>query len=690
MTLSFEDLFYSHLVGVTCEVGGQDAVMPASTITLLATTDDDVEDFRRAVRKGRLFDVQTWISDGKPLFQRDGRRKHALEIAVETGFHSMVQVLAEVWPDRDTLNEALQQAAWKRRPDLVWLLLEHGADMTAVSLESIAQCYDRDLLQHFLDHWDEVGGEDGLTELVLAKVRPFIGIIKEFAPCVPNHKVQLGAALNQFISEGKLKWCSLAMWMGADPRLPAPVSYSDWSDPDEWTTPVKHAMWRGNIDALKLMKLSPDTDDLNSLLESPYFRLHDSAGITEYLVERGADINNKPNGGSSIVDALLHPIPRIGSFNSRCRLSVWALEEWVDRGARLVAEDTYDFREARRCLYSLCEHDVRHAIAVLSRATDEETLIEYVNTDKIRRMLGFKGSTLRKHIHSLYHRAAERKRLASETPEWATMTAFEQAEPRINVTHFASLTRNQLYDALWSLPAAQVKEELGISDLWLRKVCALYRIPRPDSWYWSKLERGERPSRKPLDDEGENPQIDALHFGGVPPLPDGAIQVELEDLIERLSAPGLSVHLTADLRSIYEEEAISSFDQTDPPGRRYDAAGNPRQMDRRTVEALQARAKRAHEMLVAFLGPYGFKLTRTTDWRGTSRPALKIYGEAEPFAIEREGRKLTMERFGQTRSVRMKWFDGRRHYLESFFAEFGCVVAYCAAAQKCEKTFQAD
>src|SRR5580704_8802948 len=52
----------------------------------------------RFCRAGRLYELEKWILHGKPLdisgVRKRGRQKSLLEIAVETGFHSMVELIA--------------------------------------------------------------------------------------------------------------------------------------------------------------------------------------------------------------------------------------------------------------------------------------------------------------------------------------------------------------------------------------------------------------------------------------------------------------------------------------------------------------------------------------------------------------------------------------------------------------------
>lgn len=60
------------------------------------------------------------------------------------------------------------------------------------------------------------------------------------------------------------------------------------------------------------------------------------------------------------------------------------------------------------------------------------------------------------------------------------------------------LTRQQLYDLVWSKPMRQVAIEYNLSDVGLAKICKRHNIPRPPVGYWMKLEHGYQPQRDPL------------------------------------------------------------------------------------------------------------------------------------------------------------------------------------------------
>lgn len=62
----------------------------------------------------------------------------------------------------------------------------------------------------------------------------------------------------------------------------------------------------------------------------------------------------------------------------------------------------------------------------------------------------------------------------------------------------ASLTRDQLYDLVWSEPIQVLGPRYGMSDVGLKKVCKRMRIPTPGRGYWAQKAVGKAPRRIPL------------------------------------------------------------------------------------------------------------------------------------------------------------------------------------------------
>ena len=104
---------------------------------------------------GRLYEVEQWINEGRSLdisaATKRGRRRSMLEIAVETGFHSMVELLAKRGGDESSKNAALAQAVSSHRLDLVELLVQHGADINSINLADVLLDWEPKMIRFFLD-----------------------------------------------------------------------------------------------------------------------------------------------------------------------------------------------------------------------------------------------------------------------------------------------------------------------------------------------------------------------------------------------------------------------------------------------------------------------------------------------------------------------------------------------------------
>ncbi len=60
------------------------------------------------------------------------------------------------------------------------------------------------------------------------------------------------------------------------------------------------------------------------------------------------------------------------------------------------------------------------------------------------------------------------------------------------------LTREQLYEKVWSQSISSLAKEWGISDVGLAKICKRYSIPRPGLGYWARKQHGYNPIQPPL------------------------------------------------------------------------------------------------------------------------------------------------------------------------------------------------
>ena len=61
-----------------------------------------------------------------------------------------------------------------------------------------------------------------------------------------------------------------------------------------------------------------------------------------------------------------------------------------------------------------------------------------------------------------------------------------------------TLTREQLYERVWTTPMQKLAVDFGFSDAGLAKLCRRHQVPVPPRGYWARLQAGQRVERTPL------------------------------------------------------------------------------------------------------------------------------------------------------------------------------------------------
>ena len=100
----------------------------------------------------------------------------------------------------------------------------------------------------------------------------------------------------------------------------------------------------------------------------------------------------------------------------------------------------------------------------------------------------------------------------------------------------AVLTRDALYELVWSQPISRLAAEYGISDVALAKTCKKASIPTPPRGYWARLAAGARPRRPRL--PPAVPGHDTVTFTTRPKLDDAAAAIAE---VERPPSPPIEV-----------------------------------------------------------------------------------------------------------------------------------------------------
>ncbi|MBK5260656.1 MAG: hypothetical protein JJE51_13790 [Thermoanaerobaculia bacterium] len=242
------------------------------------TGDADVlEAFARLCREGRIYDVERWIMDAKPIhavsYSRRGSRriKNALEVAVDTDRLDLgLLLLCNGFPPDAGGESLLDLAIRDRKREFVDLLLTWGADPLLADAYTVLASYDADLYERFWNFGLDFTRGHALARILAdqSSNRPGYGWAR-LHNAEPKIARELAIALLEAVVENRERAAALLMWAGADPRKPVPdLRYSredDLEEEDTWSTAMVHALMYGHGHLLKILKPQLARDDFDML-----------------------------------------------------------------------------------------------------------------------------------------------------------------------------------------------------------------------------------------------------------------------------------------------------------------------------------------------------------------------------------------------------------------------------------------
>ena len=360
-------------------------------------------------KAGRLFDVQKWISEGKPVNLPCERPKKArwlvpLQIAMEKGFHSLVQVLLEGGAQPEAHGySALRYAVYERRLDFVELLVENGADIHSVSMETVFSYWKPEIVEFFVSRGADVETDYPLANALVWRIRPGLGFFKRYQDQFPSLQEQINIALRHHAYEGNLKWVSLLLWAGADPLARGPKNPNDEPDPEEDFNALQWAAFKGHAEILKLKKiqLDPNHPDSPGILREACYADNDE--ILRILLEKGFNPGGLPESGSDLIGPLLSRMSwdfdrwndwrnwgrreekNIDSSSARDKMKM--LHRLVRHGVKWQPADGSDIKAVRRSLLKLTPDYTVELIWILSgyKAARPEDTEELIKAPSMRR-----------------------------------------------------------------------------------------------------------------------------------------------------------------------------------------------------------------------------------------------------------------------------------------------------------------
>lgn len=493
------------------------AVRPSTQTTI---RHDELVELHRLCAEGRLYDVERWIQEGKPLQIAQGapvrrrRTTSALEKAIETENYALVLLLLCNGYDSNIepycpLDLALRARRW----DLLALLLEWGANPHRVDLEELFDTYNSKLFEQFRTFGINLSAGHALANTLAHHTsnKPLFGFAKRHREHDPKIQRELNIALAHHAGEGNEKGVQLCLWAGADPHAPAcslRYRYCDGEDEVEGEdcfygfSAIHEACSRGHTAILEKLGPDPSLDDYDEL-----YRVARSGAAIELLARSAL-----PSDVGVVIQYQLawYSFDISGRSFSRWR-ALDNLRRLFTVGARWTKSSPEIIANIRRGLLKVSDEIFVDTIKLFAEGDhcSPDILKELVRTPSMRARMKEVGFIPPSHDNSGRH---ERPR-PTRSREVLKKFGIELPEPKVPKLPLPRsiqigsrrpqgckirLDRTILFERVWSTPISKLAEEWGLSGPGLAKACRRLKIPVPPRGYWAKVAAGKKVRRAQL------------------------------------------------------------------------------------------------------------------------------------------------------------------------------------------------
>lgn len=356
----------------------------------------DLQQLCLLCRVGRLFAVQDWIKAGQRFRLPDGHfTTSPLRTSVQSGFHSLVEVLLQAGVESQDINEALALAVNNRNVDLVELLVQYGADVNAVGPEEVFWSRHPKIIRCFIENGMDVESSASIAKAFRDKHREFLGIYLDVRDRIASAREQAAMALRYHAKRGNLKWVSLLLWAGADARLRVPeIEDLNWdekceSEEEDTGTALDAAVLYGHFEIVKKIALDPAHDDVTALLNQHF--IYPNQNVIELLIRAGADISQlSPHVIDSVFSSFEWSLDtRLIENPTRTEEALRCMQILGSNGVHWSVPDKYRLFRLRRTLTRLPPYQALRYLQRIagSKIMDQTVFKELMRTPKMREIL---------------------------------------------------------------------------------------------------------------------------------------------------------------------------------------------------------------------------------------------------------------------------------------------------------------
>ncbi|MBU0714218.1 MAG: ankyrin repeat domain-containing protein [Verrucomicrobia bacterium] len=389
-----------------------------------AKTHEEIKPLIELCKVGKLFDVQAWIAAGKPVNpppppEKGARKRSPLQYAIDTGFHSLVQVLldGEAEIEHSWRYSSLRHALESRHFEVAKLLVEYGADVKSIDMVTVFDTWQPEIMEYFIERGANVETGNPLATAFCWRIRTALKIFKQYKDRFPSFQEQANIALRHHCKEGNLKWVALMLWAGADPYSKGLDSPEADPDPDYDKNALELAAFYEHFEVFKFKKIRLDAkhEHAHGLVRMACY--NETAELLNHLLELGYPVNDQKNGGSSYIELLLNYMAwdstreRRHLDTEKAREKMKMLHLLVRHGAKWIPEDMASLNRTRRNLLCLIPDYTVELIWIIAKygACDQSVIESLLKTPAIRAHVTLHSDRISQLVEKLAENEAKRR-----------------------------------------------------------------------------------------------------------------------------------------------------------------------------------------------------------------------------------------------------------------------------------------
>ena len=346
---------------------------------------DEIRPLIKYCKDGNLAEVQAWIRANNPvnpppLPEKGHRPLTPLQVAIDVGFLSIVQALLEAGAIQEPSgnNSPMDRALAKRRVDIIKLLVDHGFEVRDINMCDVFDTWDPELMEYFIDRGAEIEKGNPFAYAFCHRIRTAIGPFKKCLALKPSLIEQANIALRHQCKEGKTKWISLLLWVGADALAPGNDKYDDDEErPDDGLCALGYAALYEHFEIFKLKQLQLDMKHSSMPRVVAYLCKKQGTQVLKTLLNDGLNPNDQENGGSSAIQQTLEDLSWEFSLYSSARdrnidsseskEKIKAIHILARYGAKWVPHDRSQINNARKSLLKMTPDYAMEFVWIMSK-----------------------------------------------------------------------------------------------------------------------------------------------------------------------------------------------------------------------------------------------------------------------------------------------------------------------------------